>query len=74
MFCRNNTMPALIPAMVTPSVLEWAREEAGLPPEYTAKRVGVPVDRLLAWESGKSKPTVRQAKLLAKLYHCALSV
>lgn len=67
-------MAASIPAMVTPSVLEWARLEAGLPPERAAKRVGVSPDRLLAWERGEVKPTLRQAQTLAKLYHRALSV
>lgn len=60
--------------MVTPSVLEWARVEAGLPPERAAKRLRVSPDRLLAWERGDARPTLRQAQTLAKLYHRALSV
>lgn len=67
-------MPASIPAMVTASVLEWARNEAGLPPEPAARRAGVSPDRLLKWERGEAKPTVRQAQVLAKLYHRPLSV
>lgn len=67
-------MPASIPAMVTPSVLEWARLEAGLSPERAAKRVRVSPDRLLAWERGETKPTLRQAQTLARLYHRALSI
>ncbi len=67
-------MPASIPALVTPSVLEWARKEAALPPELAAKHAGVAPDRLLAWERGDAKPTVRQAQKLAKLYHRALSI
>lgn len=66
-------MPASIPAEVTPSVLEWARKEAGLPPERVAKRTGVSPERLLAWERGEAKPTVRQAQTLAKFYHRSLS-
>lgn len=60
--------------MVTPSVLEWARLEAGLSPERAARRVGVSPDRLLAWERGEVKPTLRQAQTLARLYHRALSI
>ncbi len=60
--------------MVTPSVLEWARKEAGLPPEPAARRAGVSPDRLLAWERGETRPTVRQVQALARLYHRALSV
>jgi Zn-dependent peptidase ImmA (M78 family)/DNA-binding XRE family transcriptional regulator len=56
------------------SVLEWARIEAGLPPERAAKRAGVSPDRLLAWEHGDAKPTLRQAQTLAKLYHRPLSI
>ncbi len=67
-------MAVSIPAMVTPSVLEWARVEAGLPPERAAKRAGVSPERLLAWERGEAKPTLRQAQVLAKLYHRALSI
>jgi Zn-dependent peptidase ImmA (M78 family)/transcriptional regulator with XRE-family HTH domain len=34
-----------------------------------AKRLNVKLERLLAWERGDSKPTVRQAQDLAKFYH-----
>lgn len=68
-------MGASIPAMVTPSVLEWARREAGYDdPEAVAKRIGVPPERLLAWERGELYPTLRQAQALAKIYHRALAV
>lgn len=55
-------------------MLEWARNEAGLPPERAARRAGVSPDRLLAWERGEAQPTMRQALALAKLYHRAFSV
>jgi Zn-dependent peptidase ImmA (M78 family)/DNA-binding XRE family transcriptional regulator len=56
------------PALVNPTVLTWAREESGYPPEPVAKRLNVKPEHLLAWERGDSKPTVRQAQNLAKLY------
>ena len=57
------------PALVNPTVLTWARQESGYPPEPVARRLNVKLERLLAWERGEKKPTVRQAQDLAKLYH-----
>lgn len=67
-------MPASIPALVTPALLKWARKESGYDPEQAAKRAGVPADKLLAWEQGEAKPTLRQAQALAKFYHRPLGV
>jgi Zn-dependent peptidase ImmA (M78 family)/transcriptional regulator with XRE-family HTH domain len=67
-------MAASIPAMVTPALLKWARKESGYDPEPAAKRAGVPADKLLAWEQGEAKPTLRQAQALAKFYHRPLGV
>ena len=53
-------------ALVNPTVLTWARQESGYPPEPVAKRRKL--ERLLAWERGDLKPTVRQAQNLAKFY------
>jgi Zn-dependent peptidase ImmA (M78 family)/DNA-binding XRE family transcriptional regulator len=55
-------------ALVNPTVLTWARQESGYPPEPVAKRLNVKLERLLAWERGDLKPTVRQAQNLAKFY------
>lgn len=67
-------MPTSIPALVTPAVLRWARQESGYAPEPAAKRVGVPAHKLVAWEQGDAKPTLRQAQTLAKFYHRPLGV
>src|SRR5512139_628699 len=56
-------------AFVNPTVLTWARQESGYLPEPVAKRLNVKLERLLAWERGDLKPTVRQAQDLAKFYH-----
>jgi len=56
------------PALVNPTVLTWARQESGYLPEPVAKRLNVKPERLLAWERGELKPTVRQAQNLAKVY------
>ena len=60
---------AAIPADVNPALLLWAREQSGYPSELVAKRLGVKLDRVLSWEQGERKPTVRQAQELAKYYH-----
>ncbi len=67
-------MAASISAMVTPALLKWARKESGYDPEPAAKRAGVPAEKLLAWEQGEAKPTLRQAQALAKFYHRPLGV
>jgi Zn-dependent peptidase ImmA (M78 family)/transcriptional regulator with XRE-family HTH domain len=67
-------MAASIPAMVTPSVLAWARKESGFDPEPVAKKLQVTLEKLLAWEQGDRKPTMRQAQTLAKVYHRPLGV
>lgn len=62
-------MSVAIPAEVNPTLLVWAREEGGYPPEVVAKRLGVKPERLEAWERGERKPTVRQTQELARYYH-----
>ncbi len=61
-------MSAAIPAEVNPTLLVWAREQSGYAPELVAKRLGVKLERLEAWERGERKPTVRQTQELAKYY------
>lgn len=60
---------AAIPADVNPALMAWAREQSGYPPELVAKRLGVKPARIVAWEQGDRKPTIRQAQELAKYYH-----
>ncbi|HLG14911.1 MAG TPA: XRE family transcriptional regulator [Blastocatellia bacterium] len=67
-------MPASIPALVTPSVLEWARKESGYELGPVAKKLQVRPEKVLAWEHGEAKPTLRQAQALAKVYHRPLGV
>lgn len=67
-------MARSIPALVNPSVLVWAREEAGYAmPEAAAEKIGVPAEKLRAWESGEERPTLRQAEKLAAVYHRPMS-
>ena len=54
-------------ALVTPSVLRWARERLGLSPEEAAKKVKVRPHKLLAWENDQAKPSFTQAMDLARV-------
>jgi Zn-dependent peptidase ImmA (M78 family)/DNA-binding XRE family transcriptional regulator len=61
-------MPTIVRANVNPRILVWGREHAGLSPEDAARKVGVSLEKLRAWEAGDARPTVRQARLLGKAY------
>lgn len=67
-------MSASVPAFVNPSLLVWAREEAGFDLIAAALRAKIAVAKLLAWEAGESQPTLRQAEALAKLYDRPFSI
>ncbi len=55
-------------AFVTPEIITWARDRLHWNHEKLAKRVGVNVDTVIAWETGDKHPSQRQAaKLAAKL-------
>jgi len=55
-------------AHITPKVFKWARESARMTEEIAAAKISVSSDRLIDWEVGNSKPTIRQAQTLAKAY------
>ncbi len=51
---------------INPHILRWARERLELPSEIVAKRAGTRPEKIGIWEEGKSQPTFRQLRLLAK--------
>jgi Zn-dependent peptidase ImmA (M78 family)/transcriptional regulator with XRE-family HTH domain len=53
------------PAPVTPSVLRWAREDAGLTEAELGALARVDADRVRHWESGDDRPTLGQLRLVA---------
>ena len=55
-------------ANITPEVIKWARTTAHISVEAAAGKVPTTTKKLLEWESGISKPTINQAKKLAKIY------
>jgi len=69
-------MPHRIPALVTPSVMKWAREQAGLDIPTAAQRIGRPDSEILAWEDETIalKPSLAQARKAAEIYRRALAV
>ncbi len=69
-------MPHSIPALVTPSVLKWAREQAGLDIPTAAQRIGRPEADLQAWENEATitRPSLAQARKAAEVYRRALAV
>ena len=55
-------------ALITPHLLRWARDRAGLSPEGAAKGITT-LDKWEAWETGDSRPSFKQALDLAKKLH-----
>ena len=53
------------PALVTPSVLRWAREAAGISVATLAAGLGQPEERLNAWEEGSEQPSMAQLRDIA---------
>lgn len=51
---------------ISPSVLTWARERAGLSPSEVATYMHKDVDDIVAWESGAAWPTYNQLETLAE--------
>ena len=52
-------------AMINPAIVHWARERAGLECADLANKMKQKPEKLLEWESGKSRPTFKQAQKLA---------
>jgi Zn-dependent peptidase ImmA (M78 family)/transcriptional regulator with XRE-family HTH domain len=56
-------------AFVTPKMLQWARERNSLTPTAMAAKLQVKPEVVSAWESGHSRPTLRQAQDIAQKLH-----
>ncbi len=53
-------------ALVTPELLVWARERAGLEVGVLARRAGASAAKVHRWEEGAARPTLKQAKRWAE--------
>ncbi len=60
-------------ALITPSVIRWARESAGLTVQEAAKKLKRPVEDIEAWESGDKRPSITQARKASELYRRPLA-
>ena len=61
-------MAKSIPAIITPEVLQWARELDMMTIDEVSTKLKVSADKVIAWENGTEYPTFNQAKNLAKQY------
>lgn len=62
------------PALINPEVIAWARKRSRIPKEAAAQKLNIPVERLLAIETGQETITLAQAREFAKFYRRALAV
>lgn len=61
-------MAKSIPALITPSVLKWARELDSITVEEAATHLKVSIEKIESWGNGDAQPSLNQAKKLAKYY------
>ena len=55
-------------------MLQWARESCGLIEVAAARKIGVPDDRVRAWETGEAVPTIAQLRKAAEVYKRSFAV
>jgi Zn-dependent peptidase ImmA (M78 family) len=63
-----------VEALVTPSVMGWARKRSGFSLEDAAHKIGRPVDEISKWETGELRPSVAQARKASEVYKRPLAV
>src|ERR1035437_249628 len=67
-------MTSGIKALITPSVLKWAREQAGMNITIAAEQIGRSENEIDEWEKGVSLPSLAQARKISEKYKRALAV
>jgi DNA-binding XRE family transcriptional regulator len=67
-------MAERVMATVTPAVLKWARESAGLTLDIAAQRIGVASAKLFAAEDGSGQLTFPQLRKASGVYKRPLAV
>jgi len=63
-----------VEALVTPSVMRWAREQANLSIDEAAQEIKRQADEIRAWEDGSVRPSIAQARKAAEIYRRPLAV
>ena len=61
-------MARSVEALVNADVVRWARNSAGFDLDDAAKKIGVSSDKLLLWEEGEARPTIKQLFKLSNVY------
>jgi len=67
-------MARRIYAVAKPELLRWAREDARYSIPEAAKKLNTSADRLLSFERGENRPTIKQLRNLANIYKRPLAV
>ncbi len=60
-------MSSSVSALATAPLIQWARLKAGLSLDQVARKLQVTSERVAAWESGDSKPTVNQLRRFGRI-------
>jgi Zn-dependent peptidase ImmA (M78 family)/DNA-binding XRE family transcriptional regulator len=61
-------------ALITPSVLIWAREQSGFSQNDIAIKLKKSLSEIAAWENGEYYPSISQARKLSEIYRRPLAV
>ena len=67
-------MARSVEALVNSELLRWARNTAGFDILAVAKKAQVSEAALQSWESGESRPSIAQARKLARIYKRPIAV
>ena len=60
-------------ALVTPSVIKWAREKASYSIDIAAKKIKVDANELKKWENGEKQPSLAKARKMSEVYRRPLA-
>ncbi|MBI4744865.1 MAG: ImmA/IrrE family metallo-endopeptidase [Actinobacteria bacterium] len=63
-----------VEALITPSVIKWARVTAKISIEEASKKLKRPIEDIVAWETGTKKPSIAQARKASEVYKRPLAV
>lgn len=67
-------MSQRVEALVEPGLLIWARKTSHLTIPEAARKVGVNEERLLSWEVGEARPSIKQLRKLGTAYKRPIAV
>lgn len=54
-------------ALITPSVLEWARLKSGFAIQDIARKLQTRPEKVETWETGKDQPTIKQVRRIGRI-------